>query len=223
MNQFQSVVITVAALSLPAMAQEFDRRATLTGGDPSRGRCAVVVVVDGAAQIEIRRSEARLIDLSGAPATWRRFECTVLMPPDPREFNFRAVTGRGRQQLLQSPRGGAPAVIRIDDPQGGAGEYRFELAWRGGGGLPPGPPPFITDDAIRVCQDAVRQKASDRFRTDRIQVRRIGMDDAPGRREWVVGVIDVRRDRVDSFRFACSVDFAARRVRSVQIDPMDKP
>jgi hypothetical protein len=219
-------VCALAALSLPAMAQEFDRRAEIRGGDREHGRCEVIVVVDGAARIEIRRAEARLIDERGTPAIWRHFECSAEMPGDPREFAFRMLSGRGKSQLVQSPRGGSPAVIQIEDPQGGAGEYRFEIAWRGFGGRGPEgrPVAWVNDDAIHNCQDAVRAQATDRFRTDRMEFRRIAMDDAPGRREWVAGVLEVRRerDRVEVFRFGCSIDFGGRRVRSVDINPMDR-
>jgi hypothetical protein len=226
-------VCALAALSLPAMAQEFDRRAEIRGGDRDHGRCEVIVVVDGAARIEIRRAEARLIDERGAPAIWRHFECSAEMPRDPREFAFRMLSGRGRSQLVQTARDGAPAVIQIEDPQGGAGEYRFEIAWRGFGDRGfgdhgsegrPVERAWANDDAIGNCKDAVRAQAADRFRTDRMEFRRIAMDDAPGRREWVTGILEVRRDRdrVEVFRFGCSVDFGGRRVRSVDINPMDR-
>ena len=230
-THFKTLAFALLVLGIPAAAQEFDRRAELVGGDPGHGRCMVVVVVDGVARIEIRRAEARLIDERGAPAVWRHFECSTPVPGDPREFGLRPISGRGRVELLQPARDGAPAVIRIEDPQGGAGEYRFELVWRGGGGPPMDRPidrgfdrPFGSDDAIRVCQDAVRAQAHDRFHTDRMEIRRIGMDEGRDRREWVVGVLEVRRDRdrVEPFRFSCSVDFGGRRIRSVDIIPMDR-
>jgi hypothetical protein len=234
MNKRNGIVVcALAAIGMPMMAQEFDRRAEILGGDREHGRCSVIVVVDGAARIEIRKAEARLIDERGAPAIWRRFECSAEMPRDPAEFSFRMVSGRGKAQLLEPARAGAPAIIRVEDPQGGAGEYRLEIYWRGFGGergdrgYPPPPPPvargWVSDDAIRNCQDAVRAQAADRFRTDRIEFRRIAMDEAPGRREWVVGTIDVRRrDFAEPYRFACSVDFGGRRIRSVDINPIDR-
>jgi hypothetical protein len=127
------MVCALAAVSVPMMAQEFDRHAEIRGGDREHGRCEVVVVVDGAARIEIRKAEARLIDEKGAPAVWRQFECSAEMPRDPREFGFRMIAGRGKAQLLQPARDGAPAVIRVEDPQSGAGEYRLEIYWRGFG------------------------------------------------------------------------------------------
>jgi hypothetical protein len=226
------VVFGLLALGVPAAAQEFDRRAEILGGDREHGRCSVVVVVDGMARIEIRKAEARLIDERGAPAIWRHFECTAEMPRDPREFGFRMTSGRGKAQLTSSPRDFAPAVIQIEDPQPGAGEYRFEIFWRGFGGddrgYAPPPPPvvraWVADDAIHNCQDAVRAQARDRFHAERMEFRRIGIDEAPGRREWVVGVLEVRRDRdfVEPYRFECSVDFGGRRIRSVDVFRADR-
>jgi hypothetical protein len=229
------LICALGTLSLPALAQEFDRQAEIRGGDRSRGRCEVVVVVDGAAEIQIRKAEGRLIDRRGAPAVWRHFECSAEMPRDPAEFGFRLVSGRGRAQLLQPARRGAPAIISVEDPQGGAGEYRLEIFWRGFGGgdrsfgdRPYGGRPvergWVSDDAINGCREAVIQQARDRFRTDRIDIRRIAMDDAQGRRESVMGVLEVRRDRdrFESFRFSCSADFGGRRIRSVDIVPFDR-
>jgi hypothetical protein len=53
------------------------------------------------------------------------------MPPNAPGFRFTAEEGRGRQSLVRSPRDGGPAVIRIEDHEGGAGEYRFEITWGG--------------------------------------------------------------------------------------------
>jgi hypothetical protein len=218
------LICALGALTLPAVAQEFDRRAEIRGGDREHGRCEVVVVVDGAAEIQIRKAEGRLIDLRGAPAIWRHFECSGEMPRDPAEFGFRMISGRGRAQLLQPARDGKPAVIQVEDPQSGAGEYRLEIYWRGFGGDRPVERAWVSDDAIRSCRVAVEQQARDRFHTDRTEIRRIAMDDAQGRREWVTGVLEVRRDRdrVEPFRFSCSADFGGRRIRSVDITPMDR-
>jgi hypothetical protein len=128
------VMCALLGLGVPAAAQEFDRHAEIRGGDREHGRCSVVVAVDGAAEIQIRKAEARLIDLKGAPAIWRHFECSAEMPRDPREFSFRMVAGRGHAQLIAPPREGSPAIIRVEDPQNGVGEYRFEIYWRGFGG-----------------------------------------------------------------------------------------
>ena len=80
---------------------------------------------------------------------------------------------------------------------------------RGGFGPPPreqdrgfnGPPPrdsnrdrgfgqdrrFTTDQAIRACQDWVRDDAGRRLATSRIDFQRTAMDDNPGRNDWFSG------------------------------------
>ena len=230
-------LFTVAAFLTIAgslSAQGIPRRATLRNPDnDGRGRCPAVVMVDGAAEIDIRGDTAFLRDLSGAPAQWRRFDCTGPVPSNPVNFRFDGVDGRGRQTLIRDPRDGRGVVVRIEDPQGGAGEYKFDIAWdaRAGDDFGRGdgrgdryrgmPRRFSADDAVRACQDAVTQQASDRFRTSNLAFRRIGLDN--DRRDLVTGMFEVRRgDRDERFQFSCSVDFEASRIRSVQIDPMGR-
>jgi hypothetical protein len=84
---------------------------------------------------------------------------------------------------------------------------------------------FGIDEAIRVCESAVVTRAQDRFRTNDIHILNSRISDAPGRNDWVVGRIDVHYrpggGREDQFRFSCSVDFQAGRVRTIDID--DRP
>jgi hypothetical protein len=57
------------------------------------------------------------------------------MPPQPANFRFQGIDGRGRQTLLADPisnRG--TAVVRIEDPKGGRERYTFDLLWNGNGG-----------------------------------------------------------------------------------------
>jgi hypothetical protein len=133
------VFFTMAAIVFAgqAAAQTFDRRANVRpDGPPGEGRCSVEVVVDGVAEIEIRGDDAAMRNLGGQAPQWRRFDCTRPLPPDPGDFRFRGLEGRGKQQLIRDPRNGGTAVIRIEDPQPGAGRYMFELAWAGRGGSP---------------------------------------------------------------------------------------
>src|SRR5512137_419633 len=103
--------VTAAALGL-LNAQSFERRATYKfGGDPNRGKCTVEVVVDGAAEVEIRGDSAVLRNLAGQPPQWRRFECTGPLPANPRDFRFAGVDGRGRQELVRDPRNSGAAVV----------------------------------------------------------------------------------------------------------------
>ena len=118
-------------------AQTFSRRATALGGiSTDRGKCTIEVVVDGAAEVEVRGDTANLRNLAGQPPQWRRFECSGPLPPNPVDFRFAGVDGRGRQELVQDPRNGGIAVVRIEDPQSGSEGYTFDLFWsnpRGGG------------------------------------------------------------------------------------------
>jgi hypothetical protein len=199
------------------------------GGAPDRGKCTIEVVVDGAAEVEIRGDNAVLRNLAGQPPQWRRFECNGVMPPNPANFRFAGVDGRGSQELVHGPQNGAPAVVRIQDPQGGSEGYTFDIFW--GGGFPgaqmiprpPGGQRFTTEQAVQSCQDAVRRQAAERFHTENIAFRKTALDDNPGRQDWVTGLVDVRRgfDRDAIFRFSCSVNFATGELRSVQIDPAD--
>jgi hypothetical protein len=232
--------LAFAAISGTASAQTFQRRASLTGGgSPDRGKCTVEVVVDGAAEVEVRGGNAILRNLAGQPAQWRRFECTDVLPPNPPNFRFTGVDGRGSQELVRGPQNGGAAVVRIQDRDGGSEGYTFDLTW--GGGDRGGPFPqgrgdmndgrgqrpsqrFTTDQAVRVCQDAVKQQAFDRFRTGNIAFRRTVLDDNPGRQDWVKGTMDVRRgyDRDEIYSFSCSVNFDTGQVRSAQIEAMDR-
>jgi hypothetical protein len=64
----------------------------------------------------------------------------------------------------------------------------------------------------------------DRFRTREVAIDRIAVDGEPDRRDSVSGVISVQREggRGEPYRFSCAMDFEGRRVRSVQIDTMDR-
>ena len=236
-------------LATAAFAQNSRQASMVGGGDRDRGKCTVEVVVDGAAQVDIRGTSANLRTLSGQPAQWRRFECTSPMPSNPQEFRFAGVDGRGRQSLVRDPRNGGDAVVQIDDPDNGSEGYTFDIFWsmQGGGGGYYGAPPvyrdrdndrseyrpnyhdsdyyrryrhgFGTDEAVRVCQQAVMAQASRRFRSSDMHFSRTTIDDSPGRQDWVTGMLDVhRRNHEERFRFSCSVDFESGRVRSADLD-----
>ncbi len=121
-----------------------------------------------------------------------------MMPPNPGNFHFAGIDGRGRQNLLRSPGAGSPAVVRIEDPQSGSEGYTFDLEWREG--FAPAPPPVVVErersrrytaeEAIRICKDSVVAQAHDRFRDADIEFRKVAIDDSPGRNDWVVGVLE---------------------------------
>ena len=234
-------LIGMAALALAAAAGAQPRQYTpMGGGAPDRGKCTVDIVVDGVAEVEIRGETAILRTISGQPAQWRRFQCTGPLPRRIEDFRFDPQEGRGRQDLVRDPRQGGPVVVRIEDRQGGAEGYKFDIYWGGGygpgggpgyGGPGPGPGPggpypprarMGTEETIRLCQDYVSQQAADRFRTNDFHFRRINIDDNPGRNDWVIGILDVRRfGREEAYRFSCSVNFDTGRVRSADIQAFE--
>ena len=126
------MILAATAVVGTVSGQDMQRRASI-GRGPGYGLegCTVVVIVDGAAEVEIRGDNARLRNLQGGAPQFREFECSHPMPQDAPGFRFTAESGRGRQSLVRSPRDGGPVVIRIEDHEGGAGEYRFELTWGG--------------------------------------------------------------------------------------------
>jgi hypothetical protein len=223
----------IASLASGLNAQTYRRQAAIVGGGNGEwGHCSIEIVVDGAAEIAIRGDDATVTNLKGQPPELRRFECTAPIPPNPAEFRFNGTDGRGRQQLVNAPLQGQPAVIRIEDPQDGADRYRFELTWRAAG---PGPYSdrrdhdrddthrrFTTDQAVEVCQNAVRQQTSNRYRTNDVNFRQTHIDDAPGRGDWVIGTLEARHPGMPDqiLKFSCSVDFGTGQVRSAQVDPL---
>ena len=128
------LLVTGSALLVPLGAQTFQQNAIVRGGGNGReGSCTIGVLVDGQAEVEIRGANGLLRNLGGGAPQWRQFECIGVLPPNPADFRFQPMNGRGRQNLVRDPRQGGVAVIRIEDQQGGAGEYRFSIAWTGSG------------------------------------------------------------------------------------------
>jgi hypothetical protein len=229
------------AISTGMNAQSFERRASMRGdGNRGSGKCTIEVVVDGAADVQVRGDSAILTNLRGQPPQWRRFECNGVMPPNPAGFRFQGIDGRGRQTLIRDPRNGGSAVVRIEDPDNGSEGYTFDLIWNSGGGPYTNQYPqrpdfeqdrgrdgrydrrFTADQAVQVCQDEVRRQAAERFRTNDVTFRRANIDDGPGRNDWVVGTMEVRQpyqpDQI--VKFSCSVNFENGRVRTAQIEPL---
>ncbi|HVW09329.1 MAG TPA: hypothetical protein VHC90_12145 [Bryobacteraceae bacterium] len=234
-QRYSAVLIAVFGLAAFAPAQTFQRRATMVNNRSGEAKCTIEVVVDGAAEVEIRGDLATLRNLQGQPPQWRRFECSQVLPPNPAGFRFQGIDGRGRQQLVQAPGNGRPAVVRIDDSGGGSEGYTFDILWGltgpGPGPVsrapyppppPPGPRRFFTEDAVRACQDYVRAEADRRFNAHDVIFRRTRMDDQPGRNDWVVGFFEARQPGRPprNYRFSCSVDFDAGRVRSADVIPV---
>src|SRR6266567_3056744 len=97
----KTLLTIIAMLASAGMNAQNQRRAVMTGGgNGDRGKCTIEVVVDGAAEVEIRGDNATLRDISGQPPQFRRFQCTSVMPVNPANFRFSGVDGRGRQELI---------------------------------------------------------------------------------------------------------------------------
>jgi hypothetical protein len=113
-----------------ALAQSIQRQAVIReDGGRDQGKCTLEVYVDDSAEVQIQGASAALRTTSGQPAQWRRFECNAPMPVNPVNFRFSGVDGRGRQSLTRDPRNGGPAVVQIEDRDGGAEGYTFDLTW----------------------------------------------------------------------------------------------
>jgi hypothetical protein len=127
------ILILFAAGAAAVWGQRItDRRTATIRGGGGDGKCTIEVVVDGVAQVEIRGNDAAIRTISGAPASFRRFECNQEMPNRPYNFRFQGVDGRGRQDLVNSPENSGQAVIRIEDSKGGSEGYTFDIFWNGG-------------------------------------------------------------------------------------------
>jgi hypothetical protein len=231
MSTFTQCLLTLTAASAliaPVCGQTSERRATFAGGGGNdAGKCTIEVYVDGSAEVELRGDRGFLRTLSGQQAQWRRFVCSGPMPANPSDFRFSGVDGRGRQELIQDPRGGrGVAVVRIQDTEGGAEGYTFDVVWRGAG-FGPGPmgQPLggrdrgaSPNDAARACQDAVRESAYQKYGVRDIDFRILNADDNPGRNDTIMGSFDVRRGNLrDTYRFTCAINLANGMVRGVDI------
>jgi hypothetical protein len=249
----RNLTLTIAALAAivgPMGAQTNERRATLSGSAVSgdQGKCTVEVVVDGTVDVEIRGDRGILRNVIGGAPQWRRFECTGPLPSNPTEFKFSGVDGRGSQQLARDPRTSGIAVVRITDSQGGSEGYTFDVTWSGGSTDPRqnGNDSIFSDsrnsggrgrrissdEAIRVCQDAVRQEAAQRFNSSDIEFRTTSIEDNRGSRDLVAGTFVIRNSNVNdnsgrrngnsgrqnAHRFSCSMNFNNGRLQAVQID-----
>jgi hypothetical protein len=240
------ILMTVGVLALAASiasAQAYQRRATMTGNaNADEGKCTIEVVVDGAAEVTINGDYATIRNLSGQQPQWRRFECNRVMPSNPGEFRFRGIDGRGSQTLARSAQGGGPAVIRIEDPEGGSHGYTFDIMWRGGVGAMSGssdryedrgyndrvydnrqPGAFGVNDSQRACEDAILRQASRRFNTNDIRFLdsdfggNQGQARGRGRNAAHVGRFEVSRGgfgQSEVYRYSCRVNDRNGRVQA---------
>jgi hypothetical protein len=119
------------------------------------------------------------------------------------------------------PSNGRDVIIRQEDPRIRQEDPNFRPPY----GRDPRDRPiagrFSMDEAVRICEDSVRQQAYDRFNTRNVAIRVTNAQDNPGRPDLIVGALDVRRGpRQDSFQFSCAMNFETGRVLSTRIDPI---
>lgn len=134
-----------------------DRRSADIRGGGGDGKCTIEVLVDDVAEVEIRGNNAVIRTLTGAPSSFRRFQCNQSLPTNPYDFRFKGIDGRGRQDLVRPAENGRPAVVRIEDSKGGSEGYTFDIMWRGGSGN-------YSDD--RYNDGFGRDRDRDRYRDD---------------------------------------------------------
>lgn len=76
---------------------------------------------------------------------------------------------------------------------------------------------FGPEEASRQCSEAARDQLRRNSYSD-ARVTDVKMDGEPGRGDWIYGTLSAQRGaRVENFKFACSVDFQARRVGAVNV------
>lgn len=138
--RFSTHVLILAIWMATAWGQvtETVRKAELRGGGGTSGKCTVEVRVDMMAEVDLYGDSGRLRTLAGQPATWTRLECTGPLPYTVSDFRLRGIDGRGSVKLQADPRNNnSMAVIRVEDPQGGAEGYTFDVEWSGASGGSP--------------------------------------------------------------------------------------
>jgi hypothetical protein len=247
-EMYRSVVLALAmnaVMLVPVAAQPNQLRASVIGGgNIGEGKCLIEAVVSGAADLEIRGDNAVLRGAYEDRAEWRRFECTARMPDYPTDLRLRSVAGRGSVQLLPSRNDGS-ILVHIDGPSDGAERHALELTWAvnrsyGNGG--PGnsnsgigsnsnqrrdvanqaerlATAFSPEEAIRLCQDGVREQVRPRLGMGDLEFRSARIENTQPQ-DSVTGefvFLDPNRSEV-VYRFYCSVDFAGRRIHAVQFD-----
>jgi hypothetical protein len=82
---------------------------------------------------------------------------------------------------------------------------------------------MTSDEAVRLCQDYVRDEAGRRFSAGDVIFRRTLIDDEPGRNDFVNGFFEARGPyaRSRNYSFSCSVNFNSGEVRSADIHLMN--
>jgi hypothetical protein len=78
---------------------------------------------------------------------------------------------------------------------------------------------FATDDAMRLCMEAARERAQREFDVRRVEFHDLHFEDRPGRDGAIQGEFVGRRgDDRFRFHFACAVDMLDGRLRSINVE-----
>ena len=168
-RQLLQAFAVCATLTSAVYGQSYPRQASIVGGgNPNQGKCTIEVIVDGAAQVEIRGTSATLRNLSGQPAQWRRYECNAAMPANPSNFRLQGIDGRGRQSLVRNPQNGGVAVVEIEDKDNGSEGYTFDILWDSRGGYNDGgnrnQPPLAGNGPVYRDDNQNRNRSDDQYR-----------------------------------------------------------
>jgi len=100
-----------------------------------------------------------------------------------------------------------------DDRQRRDGDISPESRDRGPGAR------ISNDEAVRICQDSIRQEAAARFGKANFSFRQTAVDNSRGT-DWLSGTVVVNRpwySHNEVYRFSCSVDYESGRLRTAHI------
>ena len=111
--------IAVLAATLLPLAAHADGRLNWSGN------------VDDRASVSIHGRDVRTQTVSGKPVQGVTTRMFGRLPTEHPIFVNMTKRGRGTVRVVQQPRSSNDytAVVRIHDPQPGAGHYRFQLEW----------------------------------------------------------------------------------------------
>ena len=225
------LLVGAIAVTSSLGAQVAERSASMRGGgNPYNGKCTIEVVVDGSAEVEIRGDRAVLRNLAGRPPEWRRFECNGVMSPNPVDFRFQGIAGRGRQTLVRDPRRNQGAiVVLLEDPDNGSEGYTFDILWGANSPSTPADSRFRDDRRFarlfdRTRGDLDRARPSVGGRGDEFRLERVFEELNELERDYARGRVNNREvdDVVDALRRVLRDSRLNRRDRDNLTDDLDR-
>ena len=236
------LVLALLGTSAVFADTQFQAKRMTRGDVPlGKGQCDIRLRVDNEAEISVRGDMIYVRTISGRDARDDGSECNEPLPArNVGGFNFEVLDRRGDIVLLSepAPRTGYRAVVRIRDNEGGEGRYHFRLSWQmDGGGFRPD---FGSDSgrrdrddrddrrrgggtssltrAIEGCSEAATDRIAGEYPNADVDILSIRADNGPGRNDYIIGEAAVGRGRrSETLAFACQVDLATGRVRTVTV------